>query len=124
MADGSLKNIQEIKPGDRVASYDFKTDNQAVSEVTRIVPINVASYLIINNLKVTEHHPFAIGQDKWVAAGDLRAGDKVVGMNSEIVVREISTVKEMVDVYDLTVSSYANFYVFDGDSFFLVHNKD
>ncbi len=124
MADGGLKYIQNLKPGDRVASYDFKAARRVVGEVNRVVSANTMSYLIINDLRVTEQHPFAVGPDQWKEARGLRIGDKVIGLSNDIVIKEITKVNENIDVYDLSVSSFSNFYVFNGDSFFLVHNKD
>ncbi len=124
MADGQMKPIQEIRPGNRVVSYDYKANRYAVSEVIHIESTYVPSYLIINNLKVSEHHPFAVGHDQWKEAGELQVGDRIVGLNADNIVAEIIRVEQPIEVYGLSVSSYRNYYVFNGESFYLVHNKD
>ena len=124
MADNNLNFIQDIRLGDQLASYDFKTSRLSKAEVKRIRQEITHSYLIINGLMVTEKHPFAVGPDDWIEAGDLKVGDIVKGRNDEIVIKEITKVNENLDVFDLTLSTFFNFYVFNGESFFLVHNKD
>jgi len=124
MADGTLRFIQDIKRGERVASFDFRNNKRVTTEVVKITSAISETHLIINSLTVTEHHPFAIGRDEWKEAGDLCIGDTVVGLNNDVTIKETTKLKEDIDVYDLSVAPFSNFYVFNGESFFLVHNKD
>jgi len=58
MADGSEKNIEEILPGDRLMSYDVKTDEFTSFTVTGKARVFRPVYSINNGLlRLTEDHP-------------------------------------------------------------------
>ena len=80
------------------------------------------SFLHLNNLKVTEKHPFAVGVDKWEEAGNLKVGDQVLGSN-KITIKNIKRVNKPVSVFNITVNGTHNYYVDDEENSFLVHNK-
>jgi len=88
MADGTLKNIQDIQLGDKVKSYDPLSDDWKTGTVTELfhhAPEEMTDYyLIINNdLRVTPNHPILV-DGVWIDAGDLKIGD-VYGGNIIIV---------------------------------------
>ena len=121
MADGSVKNIEDVKTGDLVASYDETTGHNKVSKIAEtFVHDNNTEYLIINNqLKVTPNHPMWINGE-WQRADSARAGDKLRHINgSYVLVDSIEKVEEQVQVYNLEVEG-TNTYYADG---ILVHNK-
>ena len=125
MADNTFKPIAEIEEGEEVQSFDFNTNKKVNSKVTRLFTIEVASYLLLNdNLKVTGTHPFAVGNDVWKEAAELKVGDKVLG-NSHIKIKSIKKVEKAVQVFNLTVNGTHNYFVSDEDEkeVFLVHNK-
>ena len=80
--------------------------------------------LLNDNLKVTGTHPFAVGNDVWKEAAELKVGDKVLG-NSHIKIKSIKKVEKAVQVFNLTVNGTHNYFVSDEDEkeVFLVHNK-
>lgn len=126
MADGSHKRIADIGIGDKVTSFDFANDEQVASTVERLFAATTERYLRLNGLQVTEKHPFAIGGDEWVAAGDLRTGDKVLGDRGWQTIEGVERVDAATAVYNMTVGGTHNYYVADGDvkkKIFLAHNK-
>ena len=124
MADGHTKSVAEIGVGDQVLSYDFASGQQVVHEVTDVFNYSVDAFLIINDLEVTREHPFAIGEDEWIMAGELKIGDRILGSNGWTTVTSIATVEQPVEVYNFTVDGTHNYYVSDGTHTYLAHNKE
>jgi len=123
MADGSQKAIESLAVGDEVRSYDFKADKVVTSRVSKLHRNQVPGYLVLNDgLKVTATHPFATGPDSWKRAGLLKVGDKVIG-NSFTEIKKLEKVANATEVFNLSVDGTRTFYVTDGTSVFLVHNK-
>jgi len=124
MADGSLKNIQDIKVGDLAQSYDTadgEWKSSMVTEVFHHMPEEMTDYyLIINDdLKVTPNHPLYV-DGKWVTAGDLKIGDPF-GEG----VRSMEKVFEQVPTYNFEVEPYHTYNVVWGENntASVVHNK-
>jgi hypothetical protein len=123
MADRSKKAIAEIKEGEKVQSFNFMTNRLTSSRVTRLHRSRSKRLLVLNGaLRVTKQHPFAIGMDVWKEAGRLKVGDRILGKEN-IYVEDISELAEEHPVYNLTVDSTNNYYVLNGKSSYLVHNK-
>ncbi len=124
LADGTTKRIADVVVGDQLVSYDFHTQQQVTTTVDGTISHEVDSYLRINDLEVTSEHPFAVGPDQWLRAGDLKLGDKVIDQNGGwTTIQRIEEVNETVDVYTISVDGPENYYVTDGSSTYLVHNK-
>ena len=124
MADGSVKNIQNVNVGDEVISFDESTKKLAsakVSEVFHHVGDDMSeSYLIINdNIRITSNHPLYIN-GKWEQAGNAEIGDNLLGINGmPVAIQSIETVNEKVQTYNLEVDIYHNYFA-EG---ILAHNK-
>lgn len=121
MADGSLKNIEDVTIGDKILTRrsDY-SNNLTVDAVTKTFVHKVAGYLVINNrLKVTpEHRLFISGE--WKTAKEAKVGDVLLDSSGQQV--EISSISEMsgrFTVYNLTVE---NTHTFFADNFY-VHNS-
>ena len=123
MADGSTQRIADIMVGERVMSFDFGLNQQVPNSVLHTFNRESEKYLNINGLRVTESHPFAVGPDEWVSAGDLRIGDRVLSPEGWTEISRIEEVFETLNVHTLAVENAHNFYVSDGENFYLVHNK-
>ena len=126
MADGSQKNIENIKEGDIVQSEN------GTSNVTKLI-VNKGEFDVysINNSKpfVTAEHPFKTNNGwKSINPSDLHGvtttafdeGDELITSNNTEKITSINVSKEKVNtVYNLSVDNehvyYANNY--------LVHNK-
>ena len=122
MADGEFKPIESVIVGDMVMAYDFVSDRRHAARVDRLYQKTVGSYLRLNDLVVTAGHPFAVGPDDWRVAGDLQEGDRVIG-NSFTTIDKTERVKQSVNVFNLTIGGPHTFYVYDGQNYYLVHNK-
>jgi hypothetical protein len=124
MADGTLKAIETIRPGDIVLSYDLMS-NQAVPEtVTELLvhPETLDGYLVINNrLNVTGNHlMWAASRNAWIRADHLMVGDQFVGADgTRETIHSISHVDGTYTTYNLHLTGDNHNY-FSED--ILVHN--
>jgi hypothetical protein len=130
MADGSYKNIEDIKIGDIVKSYDTETkmlSNCMVSHVYHHTPEEMTEYyLVINDqLGVTPNHRF-YSEYEWVYAGDLKVGDSLFCMEQsmEYSVFSVDRFYERVSTFDLEIEGCHNYFVYmhKDDVDVLVHN--
>ncbi len=124
MADGSYKNIENVNIGDKVLTYDQKTDSFVPGSVIKTfhhTPSMMTDYYLIinNNLKVTPNHPMWVN-GKWIPAGDIKIGDKLLNQNgNNVLVTSIQKVYHKVPTYNLEVSN-THTYIANG---IVVHNK-
>ncbi len=122
MADGTNKNIEDIKSGDLVISYDFEHGKLVANQVveTFIHPEN-NSYLLINGTTgVTGNHRLWVNNSEWKRADQLVLGDNLQGKNGEnIVVSTIESVTKTGQVYNLHLLSENHNYFANG---ILAHN--
>jgi hypothetical protein len=124
MADGTYKNIEEIKPGDIVKAYHEETGqikNAKVLQVFHHKKEQAGSYYLLINekLKVTPNHPIFVN-NKWITAEDIKIGDKLLKINTEpCIVFSIEKIYEKEPTYNLEVETYHTYYAED----VLVHNK-
>ncbi len=125
MADGSLKNIEDIQKGEEVSSYDVITSEWKTGIVTEVfhhTPEKMTDYyLIINNdLGVTPNHPVMV-DGVWIDAGELEIGD-VFGGN---IISSIERVYTRVPTYNFEVEPYHTYNVVWGEfAKSIVHNPD
>jgi hypothetical protein len=105
MADGTMKPIEEIVPGDQVLAYD-EADGKMKSSVVEAVrpPRTVKQYLIVDEtVQLTPSQP-VFRNGKWVSAGDLYAGDSVLSASGGMkVLTSIRLVEDNVTVYNSSV---------------------
>ena len=105
LTDGSYKNIEDVKVGDLVKSYDDVNKKEITGIVTKTLrhtPEEMTDYYVVvnNKLRVTPNHCIYV-DGSWVPAGDLVAGDRV--STSKTAVRSIEKVYTQVPTYDLVV---------------------
>jgi hypothetical protein len=123
MADGTVKNIEDIAVGDSVSSYDPEADSWKLGIVTEIFhhkPGEMSEYylLINNDLGITPNHPVYI-KDEWVEASELGIGD-VFGGN---LIVSIEKVYNRVPTYNFEVEPYHTYNVVWGiEEDCMVHN--
>jgi len=124
MADNNYKNIEDVKDGDYVVSYDEKTNEKVISKVTKTIAHNISEmgdyYLIVNNkIKATPNHPFLINRE-WQEIGNAKIGDNMIDINGEnLSITSLERVYEKVLTYNLEVENTHNYYAEE----VLVHNK-
>jgi len=106
LADGTYENIQKIKPGTEIKTYDEETgklQNSIVGEITKIRHDNLVKYKFSDNteIKATDDHPFYIASDSYIDSDyrPLEVGDKV--LNDEL--NKLSVVSvEKLDLHEIT----------------------
>ena len=106
LADGTYENIQKIKPGIEIKTYDVETgklQNSVVGEITKIRHDNLVKYKFSDNteIKATDDHPFYIASDSHTDSDyrPLEVGDEV--LNDEL--NKISVVSvEKLDLHEIT----------------------
>ncbi len=115
-----VKSIEEVEIGDIVKSFDVGTSSVVDSKVTKTYVHTDRYYMILNgNIKTTSVHPFYT-DGKWVEAGDLSIGDKILHVDGlEHTIETIELSDEQVTVYNFEVDGTHNYYA-EG---YLVHNK-
>tara|TARA_X000001382_G_scaffold11106_2_gene7537 strand:+ start:316 stop:1353 length:1038 start_codon:yes stop_codon:yes gene_type:complete len=120
MTDGDVKNIEDIKVGDMVQSYDVKSTSIVKSKVTETFVHNDKQYMVINGvIKTTSIHPFYCNEE-WVEAGNLSVGDKILHVDGlEHTIKTIEKSDTLSTVYNFEVGGTHNYFA-EG---YLVHNK-
>lgn len=116
MANGRLKNIQDIKLGDKVKSYNQSSGEWGEGTVTELFhhsPDEMGDYylLINDDLRVTPNHPILV-DNEWIDAGDLCIGD-VYGGN---IITSIERIYEHVKTYNFEVEPYHTYGIIWGNS--------
>lgn len=123
------KNIEELKVGDEVLSYDVKTSTIKPSKITKVFKHQSKSFgeLVLSNgtkLNVTKEHPFYnVDNKKYIKAEKLVAGDKLLfnkgGKTEVVTVIGYKKSTDKADVYNITVEGLHNYFAND----VLAHNK-
>jgi|GEM_PF-349761 len=126
LADGTSLPIDKIKRGDRVMAFqkDGKVTEAGVQKV--LVQLEDEYYAITTEyaaLKVTEEHPFYVGEGHFKSASSLCVGEALYGFVGGVLTRQNILSKEKVNE---TVSVY-NLQTDEPNTFFAggiaVHNK-
>lgn len=126
LADGDVKNIENVVIGEEVLTYNEESGKQESGVVGDLKQHEVTSVirLTLDNEKITittQEHPFFVEGKGWVKAGELQPLDvckKVDG--SESLISTVEVLEETHTVYNLlSVSENHNFYA----NGILVHNK-
>ena len=125
------RRIDEIKPGDKVLSYNTETGENELQEVKNVSvsKTDILVHIITDDgrdIETTMFHPFYVknedGTGEWKAASNLKAGDELLSEDGKKV--KISEVKveklaEEITVYNLELYEVHTYYVAGG---VLVHN--
>ena len=106
LADGTYENIQKIKPGTEIKTYNEETgklQNSVVGEITKIRHDNLVKYKFSDNteIKATDDHPFYIASDSYIDSDyrPLEVGDEV--LNDEL--NKLSVINvEKLDLHEIT----------------------
>ena len=120
--------IEEIQAGDWVWATDPETGETELKQVvqtfrnetTELVHVTVNGEEIV----CTPTHPFYVPQKGWIAAIQLRAGDRLQLLNGEYVVIEQvqhEILESPVTTYNFEVEGFHTYFV--GETGVLVHNK-
>lgn len=134
MADGSERQIQELSPNDLVLTINEDTYKPEAKKITHVLNNGVKETLTVKthvrSLRCTPNHPILansctpnhpnhsiVANDRWIEAGDLKAGDLVAVLIVSSVVGEYLTWEEVIAVdseercqtWDLSVDGNHNF---------------
>ncbi|MBI4137525.1 hypothetical protein HY469_05690 [Candidatus Roizmanbacteria bacterium] len=112
MADGSTKQIKDVRVGDYVLTRsDSFTDELVKARVTQTFEHTVAGYFIINgHLRVTPEHRLWVNES-WKEAQYLQSGDILLNSNNEPVdVETIEWQHGEFAVYNLSVDTYQTYF--------------
>lgn len=130
MADGSYKNIEDIKIGDMVCSYNEETESTVFGDVCDVFYHESYEmndyYLVINDdICVTPNHRFYSGGE-WIEVGSLDIGDQLFCINDSYSIYSIKKVFVKQPSYDLNIGVYNNYFVHNSkdDVSILVHNDE
>lgn len=125
LADGSVKNIEDVDAGDEVLTFYHEDNTTQPGVVGELKQHEVGSVVRItfdndNVITATQEHPFYTKRD-WVQAGKLEVNDVCYKAdNSESIVTSVETINDVYVVYNLlSVGQNHNFYA----NGILVHNK-
>ncbi len=119
------KNIEEVRKGETVVAWDPVTGELGRHEVTntfertadhlRVLEFAAESDGQTQTLETTDEHPFwSVEAGDFVAAGDLRPGDRFIspaGEFSRLVATHRDEHPEGVPVYNFEVADVHNYYV-------------
>ena len=125
------KNIEEIKAGDKVWSYNpatgetgLKTVKQTFeNETKQMVHVTISDGKDIEEIDTTVRHPFYVVDYGFKYASELRIGDKVISVSGdiyEVTSLEIENLDTPVKVYNFEVEDWHTYFV--SSSGILVHN--
>jgi hypothetical protein len=121
LSDGARKPIEQLQVGDEVRSYNIERREFVAGKVSKVMSRDVAEYLNIDGVLVTEEHPFwHVGRGEWVKAKDIKRNAFLLrDYGGTKVVNFVFKVSEPATVYNLTVDGEHNYFA----GGVLVHNK-
>jgi hypothetical protein len=134
MADGSHKQITEVRVGDLVVAADPVTGVIADKPVTDVITGTGIRDLVRISIDAngdgqsdiltgTAGHPFYVSRKGWTDSGELRRGDVLFpgGTDSSVVMSTYRYYSHSM-VYNLTVADIHTYFVMADDQPTLVHN--
>ncbi|WP_251091582.1 polymorphic toxin-type HINT domain-containing protein [Streptomyces sp. Caat 7-52] len=135
MANGSTKDIEDVKLGDKVLATDPKTGETVPRKVTRLIrtdgdkyfnELSIATKDGIEKLTATHEHPFwSPSRHDWVPAGELAPGMTLrTEKGDTVIVTDNHPFTRHTRTYNLTVDDLHAYYVLAGETPVLVHNSN
>jgi uncharacterized protein YfaS (alpha-2-macroglobulin family) len=112
MADGKLKNIEDIQENEYVLTRKSVTDPTLVkAKVLKTKAVQEAGYMIINEkLKVTADHLLNVNNE-WKEAGSVQPGDTLRDdKNNKVTVFSLEYQNLKADVYNLEIETYHTYF--------------
>ena len=125
--ENGFKNIEDIKIGDKVYSYNLDNNSLELKKVLNTIKSNtIDTYKVTIGGKTVEmspKHQLYIIDKGWVRAYNLNVNDKLLDVNGkQITISKIEYKKydSPIDTYNLTIEGNNNYFVTDIQV--LVHN--
>lgn len=124
--ENGYKNIEDVKSGDYVYSYNLETNKKELKKVleTFIHQKDEIYTLKVNNqlIYTTEEHPFYVINKGWINAEKLKFNDKLLSIKTGPTnIQNISKRNNKTYVYNFEVEDNHNYLITKED--LLVHNK-
>ena len=133
-ASGALA-IEAIAVGDLVYAYDDITGDVALKEVVQLFRNETYELTTVRTddgqeIVSTPTHPYYTINRGWLQASELRAGDKLINVNGDVVIVEWiqhEIFENRIAVYNFEVADYHTYFVAESiyantNKFVLVHN--
>ena len=127
--ENGFKNIEDIKIGDKVYSYNLDNNSLELKKVLNTIKSNtIDTYKATIGGKTVEmspKHQLYIIDKGWVRAYNLNVNDKLLDVNGkQVSISKIEYIKydSPIDTYNLTIEGNNNYFVTDIQV--LVHNAD
>ncbi|MET9466916.1 polymorphic toxin-type HINT domain-containing protein [Streptomyces sp. NPDC006544] len=138
MADGSTKEIEDVRVGDTVMATDPQTGKTGPKRVTGT--ITTPDDKEFTDLTLTDeasprgppakitstyHHPYwSESRHQWIDAGELKVGEELrQPSGTTLTVNAVSSYRYAVTTYNFTVDDFHTYYVMVGNAPVLVHNS-
>ena len=125
--ENGFKNIEDIKIGDKVYSYNLNNNSLELKKVLNTIKSNtIDTYKVTIGGKTVEmspKHQLYIIDKGWVRAYNLNVNDKLLDVNGkQVSISKIEYIKydSPIDTYNLTIEGNNNYFVTDIQV--LVHN--
>ncbi|WP_244224048.1 polymorphic toxin-type HINT domain-containing protein [Streptomyces tirandamycinicus] len=137
LADGSIKDIEDVTTEDKVLATDPETGETANKSVAAVITTEDDKEFITltvstddgpeantAEITATDSHPFWVpGLRKWVDAGDLKPGNLLrTSAGTYAQVTNVDHYTKRQRTHDLTVADIHTYYVLAGKTPVLVHN--
>ena len=124
--ENGYKNIEDIRIGDYVYSYNLETKTKELKKVleTFIHQKDEIYTLKVNNqlIYTTEEHPFYVINKGWINAEKLKFNDKLLSIKTGPTnIQNISKRNNKTYVYNIEVEDNHNYLITEEE--ILVHNK-
>ncbi|MCX5263199.1 polymorphic toxin-type HINT domain-containing protein [Streptomyces sp. NBC_00199] len=134
MADGTTKNIEDVKVGDEVLATDPETGESGSRRVTDLIitehdkhfnELSIATDEGTEKLTATYEHPFwSPSEHAWIQAADLKPGMTLLTSTGDSVhILGNRPFDKYARTYNLTVDDLHTYYVLAGETPVLVHNS-
>ncbi|MFB7224868.1 DNRLRE domain-containing protein [Streptomyces sp. NPDC056227] len=139
MADGSKKNIEDLKVGEYVLASDPETGDLQARQITDTIVGDGVKHLVTltvdadgksgkakpSNITATAGHPFWLPDfGKWVTADELEPGMWLqTSAGTWVQITAVDRRDRPQRVHNLTVEGQHTFFVLAGGSSVLVHNQ-
>ncbi|AWW42152.1 polymorphic toxin-type HINT domain-containing protein [Streptomyces cadmiisoli] len=135
MADGTTKDIENVRIGDKVLAADPETGEVAPRKVSRLIrtdedkkfnELSITTEQGIEELTATYEHPFwSPSERRWVEAQQLKPGMTLLTDDARtVVVTANRPFTQHAVTYNLTIDGLHTYYVLAGQTPVLVHNSN
>ncbi|MCP3866752.1 MAG: hypothetical protein GY703_01370, partial [Gammaproteobacteria bacterium] len=121
MADGSRQAIESVLPGDMVATFDggnARVKRVKVRDTDHLRELRfreIGGEQTLRRITTTDEHRFwAMNRDRWLLAGDIQVGDRLMLVGgTEAVITATRRYSEETKVYNFDVVDYETYFAND-----------